>query len=170
MWVNNHVLIFISYFKSRVVKTVQGWHRDRYVDNWNRLENPQSKFMYAGCSGLVWRVSPLMVYGFLVALWETVEDLGGKIYSGKLGHQEHTLESDTWSQLLLSRFGSPIPWGELCTPATFSSQDVLWHDNPKITGPSLHGLKSLKPWAKNRTSLPFKLIVSGILWQCQKAA
>jgi hypothetical protein len=45
-------------------------------------------------------------------------------------------------------FASPLQWGEQDSSAVCSCHDVLCCHSPKVTGPSDHGLKPLKLWAK----------------------
>ena len=45
---------FRLYYKASVIKTVQYWHKNRYIDQWNSIENPDE-----GGKNIQWRKDSL---------------------------------------------------------------------------------------------------------------
>ena len=80
---------FRLYYKVVVIKTVQYWHKNRNIDQWNRIENPE--------------VDP-QLYGQLIfnkggktIHWKRVSSING---AGKIGHPH-------WRRIKLDHSLSP---------------------------------------------------------------
>ena len=75
---------FSLYYKATVIKTVWYWHKDRNIDQWNKIENPEIN---------------LHTYGHLIF------DKEGKIYNG---HKTISLTSGARKRMKLETLSNTI--------------------------------------------------------------